>query len=212
MDDHEHRPLPEPVRAGELDWRALFEGSSPRDILRRLVDGDPLGLRARCEQRIRLQALLLDVDRLSLRATAHVARHSLAYRGTPPLDVWVAERIRKSLTELLDEDDERSSARAIPTAPRDERLLAIADALGLEPELFARGVATFNRAPFTVRSALCGMLLDGTSPAKWTVANGGTVDSAIASFRRALWILGVREDMDVEDLLADPEAGGDDAA
>jgi len=210
MEHPEPRPVPEPVRAGDLDWRALFEARSPREVLARLVEGDPLRLRERCAQRVRSQALLLDVQRLQLRTVAHVARHAGTYRGTPPLDVWIAERVRKALTELLDEDEARRSLRDIPELPSDQRLLAVANVLGIEPEVLARGLSVFNRAPSDVRSAFCEMVLDGVSPAEWSAANGFSVERAKAAVRRALWILGVREDLDVDDLLAGTDDGGDD--
>ncbi len=212
MDEASPQPAPDPVPAGAAAWQELFAGSSARAILARIVEGDPLGLQSRCEQRVHSQSLLLEVRRLHMRTAAHVARHAGSYRGAPPLDVWVAEKVRKALGELLDEDDERGRQSELPERPSDERLLAIAAAVGMEPEVLARGLAAFNRSSHDVRSALCGMVLDRVSPSDWAVVNGVTADRAKTCVRRALWILGVRSDVDVDGLLSDADDGGDDGA
>lgn len=212
MDDSAPQPSPEPASAGAVDWQELFAGPSPRAVLARLVEGDPLGIRARCEQRVRLQSLLLEVRRLQLRTIAHVARHAAQYRGTPPLDAWIADKVRKALGELLDEDDDRRLNPDLPEAPTDARLLAIAHAVGMEPEVLGRGLAVFNRSPHEVRSAFCGMVLDRESPETWAATNSTTPERAKTAVRRALWILGVREELDLDDLLSDTDDGGDDDA
>jgi hypothetical protein len=210
MENPDPSSSPEPASTEAIAWQALFEGGSPREILARLIDGDPLGLRARCEQRVHLQSLVLDVHRLQLRTVAHVARHAGVYCGAPPLDVWIAERIRKALSELLDEDDARRIDPGIPEVPCDPRLFVIARALGIEPEALARGQAAFNRSPYAVRSAFCALVVRGESPAAWATANGSSIDGAKTSLRRALWILGLRRDLDLDDLLAGLDEGDDD--
>jgi hypothetical protein len=85
----------------------------------RLLEGDPLELEARCSERLRAQALLLPLGDLHLRAIAHVARHGPSHRGTPPIDVWLAERVRKAVGELLEDRSQEARARPVPETPQD---------------------------------------------------------------------------------------------
>lgn len=210
MDESEPRAAPEPAPAGDGVWRALFEGGSPRAILARLVDGDPLGLHARCRQRVRAQCLILDERRLHLRTVAHVARQAISYRGTPPLDVWIAEQIRRASGELLDEDTAARAARELPAPVEDERLLLLARILDLQPDVIARGASAFNRATYDVRSTFCALVLEGRDPAEWAAENGTTVERAMDALRRALWILGARGQIDLDELLDAGEGGAED--
>lgn len=212
MDDNATRSARQPVPPEDERWRELFEGDSARAILARLAEGDPLDLHERCAQRIATQALLFDVQRLHLRSVAHVARHAIAYRGVPGLDVWIAERIRKALGELLDEDTASSAARELPTAVRDERLIALTEVLGLEPEDLARGLASFNRAPHEVRSAFCSIVVEQQSPYSWAEQNGVGIARVKSALRRALWVLGVREELDIDALLAEDDGEDDHVA
>jgi len=208
MDQPLPQPAPEGPTPGEPTWSRVLAGRSPREVLARLVDGDPLDLRPRCELRVRSQAVLLDIHRLHLRTAAHVARHGPNYNGTPPIDVWIAERIRKAAQELLQEDAELAASGAIPEPPEDERLLLVANTLGMDPALMGRACAAFNRAPYDARAAFQGLVLDAQDPSTWCKSNSMTIERAMASLRTALWALGVREELDLDDLLR----GGDDGA
>ena len=77
MEGLAHHPYP----SSGPDGRALLAGGSPREILARLVDGDPLGLRAVVYERLRARAYLLEADRVFLRSLARVARLSDAETG-----------------------------------------------------------------------------------------------------------------------------------
>ena len=46
------------------DWRRLLAGGGAREVLARIVPGDPLGIRRRVATRLRAEALLLDGDHL----------------------------------------------------------------------------------------------------------------------------------------------------
>lgn len=190
------QPLPTPE---EPVWKRVLAGKSPREILARLVDGDPLELRSRCESRLRAQAILLDQHRVQMRAVAHVARHAPSYEGSPSIDVWLAEKIRKAVQELLAEAVENAASGEIAEPPDDERLLAIAEALGMDPHVLARGCVAFNRAKYEVRTAFFGLVLDGRDPIEWCRENSSTPERARASLKSALWALGVRGELDLDD-------------
>jgi hypothetical protein len=179
---------------------------SPRQILARVVDGDPLALRPRCELRVRSQAILLDVHRLHLRSAAHVARHGAAYAGAPTLDIWLAEKIRAATRELLQDEAEQVASGAIPEPPEDERLLLIAETFGIDPAVLGPGCVAFNRARYEVRAAFQGLILEAQDAEAWCAANSTTRERAKASLRSALWALGVRETPDLDGWLR----GGDD--
>jgi len=208
MDSHQPGSSPDPLHPAEPGWRALFAGRSPREVLAALLERDPLEIEARCAERLRAQALLLPVRDLHLRAVAHVARHGPSYRGAPPLDVWIAERVRKAVSELVEEQCQRARAGPVPEAPQDPQLMAIAEALGIEPDVVERGCVAFNGAPYDVRSAFCGIVIDQCSPRAWAEENGMTMEQARSALRRALWALGVREDSTLDALLREVEDGG----
>lgn len=188
-------PTPE-----EPVWRALFADGSPREVLARVIEGDPLDLRGRCEARLRNQALLLDARRLQLRAAAHIARHAPGYTGTPPIDVWLAERIRKSVQELLEEQAVLAADGEAPEPPNDERLQLISETFGIDPSVFGRGCVRFNRAPFDARASFYGLILEAKPPVAWAAANSMTVERAMRSLRAALWALGVDREVDLDEL------------
>ncbi len=191
---------PQPSSGPDPPWRELFAAGSPREVLARLIDGDPLDLGARCQDRLRRQALLLDLQRLYLRSLAHVSRDAVTYRGTPRFEFWIADKIRRSLKELQDEDRSRLDLPVTDTSG-DPWLIGLADLLGMDPRSLGRGCTAFNAAPFEVRTAFFGMLVDRQPLARWATEQGLTPERASSLLRRALWTLGVRDALDLEELL-----------
>ncbi len=199
----ESLPSPEPERPPQVEviWRGVLDVGSPRGVLAKLIDGDPLKLGPRCQERTLSQALLLDSRRLYLRASAHVARHAAKYQGVPGIDIWLAEHIRKALKELVAEDSEALRARDLHEIPEDPWIQGVADVLGVEPALVTRGCAAFNQAAYDVRSAFFGIVIDGQKPAAWAASNGLPEERARACVKRALWLLGLRDELDLDDFL-----------
>lgn len=139
--------------AGDPPWKALFTGSSPRELLARLWDGDPLELGARCDERLEDLALLLPRSRVQLRALARVAYAGVAYRGRPPLDAFLRRRIEVSIHELLDEDREHVRAGVPDVDLREPPYPRVAAVLGIESPLAFRACVTLNGLPIEVRRA-----------------------------------------------------------
>ena len=83
------------------DWRRWLAGRSPREILVRIVQGDPLGVRSIVASRLRARALLLDAEGVHLRALARCARYAVRYTGRPALTDWLAEQVDGSIGDLL---------------------------------------------------------------------------------------------------------------
>lgn len=66
----------------------ILRGGSPREILARLIDGDPLEIEARARDRIQALAFLVDPARTHMRAVARIAHAAPRWRGEPPLTEW----------------------------------------------------------------------------------------------------------------------------
>lgn len=179
----------------------MLDVGSPREVLAKLIESDPLHLGRRCQERTTSQALLLDARRLYLRASAHVARHGSKYAGTPSLDVWLAEHVRRALKELVAEDAEALRTRDLGETPTDPWVLGIARLLGVEPALASRGCAAFNQSSYDVRSAFFGIVIGAQPLSQWARENGTGEERVRANLKRALWLLGARDDLDLDDLL-----------
>ena len=156
---HHREPVVEgPVIEGpvieSVDWRALLAGGSPREILARLVDCDPLGLRAVVYERLRARAYLLEADRVFLRSLARVARYAPRYRGEPELAIWLAERVDEALLDLLDEDREGA-------ALAEDTLAGLARPLGLDPAAMRAACARFHALPEEERRTFFALVVEG---------------------------------------------------
>jgi hypothetical protein len=153
-----------PARAArEAEWRRVLCAASPREVLGRILCGDPLGLAARVEERLRARAYLFDADRVFLRAAARCARMALRYRGDPPLQRWLAERVDEALLDLLRADAE-GELRGEPAGP--ERLAvfeALARPLGLDPARMHSACLAHNQLPQAQRLAFREVVLEGRS-------------------------------------------------
>jgi hypothetical protein len=147
------RGQPDRGQNGRRDWRRWLAGGSPREILARIVPGDPLGVRVLVGRRLREEALLLDADRAHLRALAHCARYAARYEGRPAIESWLALQIDAAIEELGREE--------LPPASR-ERASAIEDLskpLGLQPVAMHRACRAFNRQDPSERKAFFALLI-----------------------------------------------------
>lgn len=146
-----------------IAWRPLLAGSSPREILARIVPEDPLGVRGLVAARLRRQAFLLDADRVHLRALALCARWAPRYHGQPDIHTWLERLVDQSIIELVREEQEEL---ARVEEPADAGAFhALAAPLGLDPRAVQLGCRAFNRLVPEERSAffelvLCGRTLD----------------------------------------------------
>ncbi len=201
MADAQPLPEPESQSAEKSVWRGILDAGSPREVLAKLITSDPLRLGPRCHERTMSQALLLDSRRLYLRASAHVARHAAKYQGVPGIDVWLAGHIRRALKELIAEDLEASRSHDLGDEPEDPWIRGVAELLGVEPALVTRGCASFNQASYDVRSAFFGILVDAKPIAVWSKANGVPEVRARASLKKGLWLLGLRDELDLDEFL-----------
>ena len=135
--------------------RALLTGS-PRTILKRLAEGDPLGLRERVDARLRERWLLLDVERVHLRAMALVAHRAGSWSGRPGLEHWLTNQVDAAIDEVRAEAGPGDGPREGPGAAD-----AIAAALGLEPRVARRLQAIFDGRSEAERRIFIRIVLDG---------------------------------------------------
>jgi hypothetical protein len=143
-------------RASRASARALLAGATPREVLARLIAGDPLELRARVASGLASEALFLDPDRAFLRTAAHVARFAPRYRGQPELDAWLDARVQAALRELAEEEREQSAhGRAAPTA-----LAELAGKLKFEPAALARACVALNGCERLERRAFRALVIE----------------------------------------------------
>lgn len=100
-------------RVDEPDWRTLFAGPSSRATLARISDGDPLGLEARCRERIAARALLIDLERAVQCVLANVAFFAPRYKGSPPFEYWLRQRVDAGLARAAVVATLRAFKRAV---------------------------------------------------------------------------------------------------
>lgn len=122
----------------------LLASGTAKEVLERILVGDPLGVVDRARAWLDTHAFLIDSNRLGLRAMAHAAHSARRYRGKPDLHTWLELLMERSVKELVDEDreDERNGVRVVvdEVAP----YAFIADALGIESALARRACVIFN--------------------------------------------------------------------
>lgn len=188
------RPAARPARAA--DWRAILAGASPREVLARLMNGDPLSLSTVVEERLRARAWLLDADRVYLRAAARCARLSARYRGDPILSAWLAERVDEAMLELVDEELEALSTEA-PAGGETGVFETLARPLGLDPARTRRACAVHNALPEDQRRAFREVVLEGRDLDDLARTGARSATEIARSARQALLAV-----------LAEIEAGG----
>lgn len=147
--------------AAAARWPALFAGGSAREILSRIVQGDPLCLREHVAQRMRAEAYLLDADRVQLRGLARCARRAVRYHGRPELAAWLATIVDESIEELLREDHEAAQSHASAENTHAGAFAALARPLGLDPETMRSACVLFNRLPAPERRAFFDLVIQG---------------------------------------------------
>ena len=164
------RPGDPPPRRGRPgggeEWRAVLGGGSSRQILQRLVEGDPLGVRERCRASAVRSALLLDPTRLVVRAYTRMAYRAArdGYDGVPLLELWLDARIAEAAAEIQGEDVE-SEMRGVPVSEEEEPYFrAIADVADVAPDLARRFCVVFNQLPHGERLPFFRVAVEGRTP------------------------------------------------
>lgn len=189
------RPAPWSARAADLpqdltDARltALLSGSDD-EVGRRLMEGDPLGLRGVAMARLREEGLLLSPDRVLTRLAARVVYESSKLGTVRAFRRWVYRAAPKVLRELVREDAEAD--REATESESDAQLHHgwLAQLLGIPPELARSASIAFNRLPRNTRCAFFEVVLLRTPLGQYADTaglSGGDVEARIAEGSRAI--------------------------
>ena len=165
---------------------SLLRAPTAREVLARLVDGDPLELEQRCRARQRERALLIDPYQLQLRTAARIAHAARGYAGRPPLPSWIDERLEEALGDLVEEDRLADENGELPTEPWQPRIQYLSDALGLDPVLARRACIAFNQLPHDVRRTAWEVLIEGKSLNRCVAEGHGPPATVQQRIREAL--------------------------
>lgn len=164
------RPGDPPARRGEPGgdggWRRILTGGSARSILASVVEGDPLGIRERCWQRILDEALFLDPNRLLVKACARIAYRAAhgSYDGVPPLAAWLAGRIDEAVADLR-VDDLESERHGMPVSGHDAPFFGhVAEVAEIELDLARRVCLVLNQLPLAQRLPFFRLVVQGAGP------------------------------------------------
>jgi len=110
-----------------------------RELLPRLVEGDPLELLPRCAEHLAREALLLDLSKLHARSLALVARRfEEVSEGVS--DAWLNACVEEAANQIIHEEQFEERLGFPPTRAEDPRSSFLVGALGIEPAL-TRGVS-----------------------------------------------------------------------
>ncbi len=163
-----------------VDADTLLCGS-PREVLARIVPGDPLAIRDVVADVLRSQCLFLDADRVHLRALARTARSALRYRGSGlELRTWLIAQASDAVAEILAEDLDT------PRVDPGSAFVQFARPLGLDPEVMRRGCVAFNRLPIEDRAAFFALVVEDVGLEAHARASGATTNEVGRRARRGL--------------------------
>jgi DNA-directed RNA polymerase specialized sigma24 family protein len=178
---------PQPAaRAKHAHWRQILSGASPREVLARLMAGDPLHIRGLVARKLGERAYLCDADRVFMRSIARVSRFAVRYRGQPEIDEWLSGAVDEALLDLLRDDLEAERAGAAADQADIAAFVDLARPLGLDP-LAMRGVCnTFNHLPEAERRAFHALLIAGRSLDELASESGQSATDTARAARRAL--------------------------
>jgi len=169
----------DPERGGVL------RGRSPREVLLRIADGDPLEIGPRVDAALEEDGLLLAADRVHLRTLAEVAYRACAYGVPADLGPWLRSRISESVDGLLAEDRE-AERHGDPLEPSGEHFLAMTAAFGVEDGLARRASVAFHSLPVEQRKLVQGIVQNGLSLAEIAAALGRPLGELRSELRAAV--------------------------
>jgi hypothetical protein len=138
-----------------------------------LLDGDPLDLELRCQQRKGQLAYLISRRRLFLRTVARCAHDGFGYDAdSMPIESWITDRIDQSIREILDEDEFGLHHGAAIESP--DHYALVIEHLGVEPETARAAHVAFNEQPEAVRETFFALAVRGSSVAEYSANGGGS--------------------------------------
>jgi hypothetical protein len=148
-----------------------LRGRSPREVMRRIAEGDPLELGARVDAVLEEEGFLLAPERVRLRSLAQVAYSACALGPPRELGPWLRARIGESIEGLLAEDREAERSGE-PLAGSSKHFVAMTAAFGVEDGLSRRASVAFHSLPVQQRRLVHGIVHGGSSLAEIATALG----------------------------------------
>jgi PAS domain-containing protein len=181
-------------------WQELFDVWDSRELLGRLVDGDPLSLRPRVLRMCREHALLMHADRLLMRALALCAFKGQLYTGSPPIEKWCDSVVQRAARDLLHEDLEREVGGELLLREDEVLFRLFVELFGVEPPLSRRASVRFHQAPLNARRVVWRITLEGRPIDAVAGLEGITQQEAEGHLRSVLESLILNRELDWNDL------------
>jgi hypothetical protein len=151
----------------------ILAGASPKEILARIVEGDPLDVYLLSQDRMTERAFMLDGHRLTLRSMARIAYHGKLYRGEPPLDLWISERIDEAIKDLVSEDRADEMRRIPADGPEDDRYSFLAELIDAPIDVARTICVRFNNLREKERKAFYAIYVLGKSFNRYVAEGNG---------------------------------------
>jgi len=179
-----------------------------RDLLPRLVEGDPLELLPRCAEHLTREALLLDISQLHARCLAIVARR-LGEVTAKDIDEWLNDRVNEAAAQLIHEELFEERLGFPPSRAEDPRSSFLVGVLGIEPAL-TRGVSVnFHHMSREDRRTFWRAVVAGEPIAGIAKDRGDTRDGVLHSLRAVIWSMsmtGLPQSTEKERPTSEPES------
>lgn len=143
-------------------WRPLLRDGSPREILHRLLDGDPLSIWPLVDARLAEHAFFVDPSRTRLRATARVAFDARRFDDREDLRDWLLARAERAIVEILAEQ-QAEELQSLPAASSEDfdYYQAIGESIGIDADLARLCCARLNGLDAPSRRAFRALAVDG---------------------------------------------------
>lgn len=169
-------------RAGGFE-ASCFAAHDPVELIERLVDGDPLELRAAIDTRLRERALLADAGRVHLRALALLARGGTAREAREDPRAWIEACVDRAIEDALADCLQVATGARPPELPS---LSALGRPLGIELRRACALLACFASRPLAERRAFVGLVLEGGALDELAHATGVSASEIGRRARRTL--------------------------
>ncbi len=187
-------PSRAPPKPPTLPAAELPTGASPREILNRIANGDPLGLEVRSRARLDVRAVLVDLERIVAGSLARAAYDALRYNGFPTLAMWLDRIIDRTIDEQLEEDRIAERAGQSSVGGHAPSHAFFAEALGVDPVVARRACVVFNDLPDDVRRVYWALVIKGRAIERCVSEGMGSQGELEARFKRALLAISLLED------------------
>jgi DNA-directed RNA polymerase specialized sigma24 family protein len=171
--------------SGDPSDRGLLRGRSPRDVLLRIADGDPLEIVARVDAALEEQGMLLAPERVQVRSLARIAYVACSHGAPQVLGPWLREIIEACAGELLEEDRE-AEHDGDPLPRSSETYAAMTLAFGVEHSLARRMSVVFHDMPILQRRIIQGIVREGSSLEELATRLGQPLAEIHAGLRAAV--------------------------